>query len=125
MRRVKAIVAPLLEAAADDARDRWRHTRGQIGNIVFEDRGQRLGDRVALKGRGAREHLVHDDAKREDVGAMIDRLGPHLFRRHVAGGADDDADAGRVGDRRLRLGFLDADQFGHAEVQDLHAAVDA
>ena len=120
VRGVEAIVGPLLEAAADDARDGRRHARRQLRGVVLEDRGQRFRHRVALERPGTGQHLVHHDAEREDVRARVHRIGPHLFRRHVAGRAHDDA---RADIHRAGLGLHGAHELRDAEVQDFRAAV--
>ena len=56
----------------------------------------------APRARGSVEqHVVEDQAEGVDVGALIDRFCPSLFRRHVRDGADDRAGHGlRRGERR-------------------------
>ena len=49
------------------------------------------GSRIALEGITPREHLVEDHAEREDVAAMVCQQTLRLFRRHVRGGAQNDA----------------------------------
>ena len=97
---------------------------GRSGGIVLEDRGQRFRDACRAERPGARQHLVHHDAEREDVGAMID-----------GSPAPVPAPCSRPCRRRRRRPSTLAvivvaasvsagvDQFRDAEVQDLHPAV--
>src|SRR5205807_9933996 len=64
----------------DVRRERWR---------VFQDRREEQSSRVALERPLSGRELVEDDAQREDVAAVIDRLALHLFGRHIAQRADD------------------------------------
>jgi hypothetical protein len=61
-----------------------------------------------------REHLVHDDAEREDVTAAVEWLAEDLLGRHIGVFAFDRAGA------RARVG---AASFCDAEVEQLHGAV--
>ena len=72
-----------------------------------------LGDRLALEGRLAGEHLVGHDRERVDVGASGHVQARDLLRRHVGRRAEDLARRGhdRVGD------------VGHAEVHELRLPV--
>ena len=121
---MESILAALLEAAADDARECRRRVRREIGGIVFEDRGERFRCRIALERPRPRQHLVDHHAQREDVGAVVDRLPADLLGCHIAHRAHDDARTREgVGDLRGLIGPGGADQFGHTEVQDLHASI--
>ncbi len=78
-----------------------------------------------VNGAHAGRHLVEDDAEREDVRALIDRLPFRLLRRHVGDGADDPPVAGERARGHAGLGdqagiFL---QLCQPEVEHLHAAV--
>jgi hypothetical protein len=117
---VKSVVGTLLQAPADDACHGGRHGRRQRWGIGVEDRGHRVRRRVALEGPGARQHLVHHEAEREDVRAMVDRGGPQLLGCHVADGAHDETGAS---ERGAGLRVLGVDELRDAEVEDLHAAI--
>ena len=67
--------------------------------------------RVRLERDAAGEHLVHDDAERVDVGAVIDRLAARLLRGHVVRRSEHDP---RPGDAAR------ADDLRRAEVDDAH-----
>ena len=97
--------------------------------MFFEDRGEGVGKGFALEGLRPGEHLVKDRAERKDVGALVERLAPRLFGRHVGRGAENDAGVGHgrghcgVGSRTLavfRITFVGARQ---TEIQDLDGAV--
>ena len=66
-----------------------------------------------MKGGAPGERAVGEDAQREDVGAVVDRLAARLLGRHVAGRADGHL----LGQRAARI--ADA---RHAEVQHLPQA---
>ncbi len=78
-----------------------------------------------MEGAFAGQHFIENGSEAKDVGAIIDGLAAHLLGRHIAGGADDHAGIGTVGDRRgIAIGFsLTMDQFGQSEVQNFDAAV--
>ena len=99
----------------------------EIRRILLEDRGHRVGGRVAFERSLPREHLVEHGAEREDVGALVRGLAAHLLGRHVGERAEDRArlrvaahrrDVGRTGYVLLLLR-----QLRQAEVEDLDAAV--
>lgn len=50
----------------------------------MQNRCERFGRRGLLRRSPARQHLVQDQAKGEDVRAVVDVLPPYLFRRHIA-----------------------------------------
>src|SRR5205823_3873104 len=83
-----------------------------------DDRVTRLHLRSAPEGRAARKHLVEDDPGAEDVGAVIDLLSPHLFRRHVFHRAGREVAGGA-----WAAGGSGAGELGDAEVEDLERAV--
>ncbi len=122
--RGHAVAGLLLQAVAEEAVE----GPGQAGveldgreRLVLEDRGDPLGPRPAAEGEPARRPLEEDDAEREDVGAVVERLAPQLLRRHVGDRP------GEVGvDRRRRPVVVPAEELGQgqedpgqAEVQDL------
>ena len=87
-----------------DARRRLDGQPRPVG-LALDDGAEDVGERLALEGRAAGEHLVEHAAERPDVGAAIHRLPARLLRRHVGGGAEDDAGLrhGRRGDGWRRL----------------------
>src|SRR5688572_9383213 len=95
--------------------------------VVVDDRVQRLDGRGAVEGCGAGEHLVHDDAERKEIGAMVDGLGPNLLRRHVADRSYDHACVSQIPSLGLVLflltGFLECDELRQPEIEELHPAV--
>ena len=81
-----------------------------------------VGGAVADKGPVSEEQLVDDRAEAEDVGAMVGRLPPHLFRRHVADGAEH-CSVARHGGRGI-IPVLDGlTQASQTEVENLHDPV--
>ena len=83
-----------------------------IGLHHFQHQAQRA---FVLERRVAGQHFVEHDAQREDVRALVDRLGHADFRRQVARRADELAGAGELL-REVRAGQRDT------EVGDLHLA---
>ncbi len=96
------------------------------GGLACEDRGDRVRHRVAHERRPSGQHFEEHASERPDVGALVHRPAPRLFRPHVGGGAENHprcviAGVVIVGDcrsgpetvaRRSRL--------GQPEVQHLH-----
>jgi hypothetical protein len=127
--RAKAGGRVLFEAAShDEVEDRRNgRTRGRdVGWLLLEDGGHRLGRCLACERAAAAQHLVQHDPEREDVGARVDPCRAHLLGGHVRDGANDGAGLReprfgrrlRVIDRRSRRGEL-----GEAEVEDLDPSV--
>ena len=56
----------------------------KLRRLFRQDRRNRVGCRVAVKGALARKHLVEDRPESEDVRPLIRRLPTHLLGRHVA-----------------------------------------
>ena len=77
-------------------------------------RNQHLAQRVTAKRRRAGAHLVQDDAKRVDIGALVHRRAVDLLGRHVLRSAHQIPSP-----RQLRLRAGQVHHFGHAEVHDL------
>jgi len=139
-RRLEASVGPLLEAAHDDSRERAGNAGRNRRRLILEDRVRFLDAGLGGERPAPREHLEHDDAEREDVGARVDRAARELLGRHVARRPDDDAGAGRRGRQRRRVRDvarrvaaelrdpevedLDAPAVGHEHVVGLDVAVD-
>jgi hypothetical protein len=67
--------------AAQKAADGRAHPRGEVGRVEVsrEDRGERVGDRLAVEHLLAREHLGEDDAERPDVRALVGGLPARLL----------------------------------------------
>src|SRR5689334_16642846 len=70
---------------------------------------------IAGKWKRTAKHLVENDARGPEVGAVIHRLGEDLFGGHVGDGSDDDAG--------FRKRTLDVRAAGQTEVYDLDLAV--
>ena len=84
--RLKAQLGFLLEATADDASQRGHITghRVEIRWIAVQNGAHRIRGRLASEGASAREHFQEHRAKREDIGATVQRLPADLLRRHIA-----------------------------------------
>ena len=107
--------------------------RQRLGRVV-DDRGDRLGRRLAAERLAARRHLVQDRPERELVRAVVDGAAARLLRGHVAGRPEHDpgrglrrgrlgpGGRGRVEPVLLSAGAVAA-QLGEAEVEDLDVAV--
>ena len=91
--------------------------------VVAED-GRQRRDRVRSgEGPLEREGLVHHDAERPDVGALVDRHGRRLLGRHVARGPDDFADARVIRARSEDLPVPALHHLRETPVEDLDLAV--
>ena len=86
-----------------------RHRR----RLEVADPGQRLGRRLAAKGRHAGEHLVEERAQGEEVRAVVERQSLELLRGHGMTGPED-----HPGLREVRVGLV-LDELGEPEVEDL------
>ncbi len=124
-----AQLAILLQALGDDAVEFRRNVRIQSprrGGPAIENGVKNQSRAVALERRGARRHLVQHRAEREQIGAGIDRLGPHLFGRHVRHRPQDTPGTGqlrRPGDGCRRFPTAGGRPDGRqAEVQNLGVA---
>ena len=127
---MKAVVGRLLEGVPHDRLDAgWRRRAGlhQIGRILLENCRHGFSCRVALKRSPSRHQLVEHGTEAEDIGAVIDVGGAHLFRRHIAHSTQHESRFGAAGHRRHHrrssVGPPDTNRFGQAEVEDLCAAV--
>ena len=89
-------------------------------NLVEQRRG-----RVAAKRRGARRHLVENDAKREHIGSGIERLAKGLLRRHVARGSHHRPRVRpMLGERRaIGVGLNGTQELGEAKVENFHMTI--
>ena len=126
---LKSISAVFLEAAPKQPPNQGWCARRQEAEvrILFDDPGNglrhvRTGERLSR-----RQDLVQHYAKRPDIRPLVDRLATRLLRRHIRGGAHDDAHLRGGGGQRRRLRGV---AFGRrveglcqAEVQDLDGAV--
>ena len=130
LRRLKAPLGVLLEAAPDDALDvrrqvhaRRTHRRRQVS----QDRRAHVCRRRAAERPAADEQLVEHDPEREQIRSRVHRLAADLLRRHVRQRADHLAlDRERCCDRRcLRRvrGRLRRSGRCEPEVEHLHAAL--
>ena len=90
----------------------------------MNDGVQRVAGRDALERRESRQHLVEDDAKTEDVGAMVDAKTARDLRRHVRDRPHHTPGAVH-GDGLGLEGRIRADQFRQTEVENLDPAVGA
>ena len=93
--------------------------------IRFQNRAHRLDRGVGLERLLPAEHLVEDEAEREDVGTVIDRMRADLLGRHVGRGAEHHAGLGLVTRDPDERGFGGSHwhrHLGQTEVEDLHAS---
>ena len=122
--RLESRARPLGEHPVDDPRESRSEGLGER-DVLFQDRGHGLDARRLLEGMAARNHLREDDAQRELVGPLVDGLGAHLLRGHVARRAQHRAGIGSsqlglfVGRRR----DVSVDQLRHAEIEQLDPLV--
>ena len=99
----------------------------EIRRLLRQDRRDRVGRRVPPKRPLARQHLVEDRPKGEEIRPTVGGLAAHLLGRHVAHRPENDA--GLSSDRpRRELGHLlcarlRLRQFRQTEVENLEAPV--
>ena len=95
------------------------------GRFFAQDRSHRVYFGFASERSASGHEFVENRAEAEDVAAVIDRLAPQLFWRHVSDRADHRAVLGHrghafhgtiVGGRSLLL--------GHTEIQNFDASID-
>ncbi len=129
-RALKAILRFFREAAKDDAIDlrgdggverRWRQR-------LFEEQRAHPGlQRRSPEGPRLREHLVEDEAQREEIGPRIDLLSVRLLGRHVRGRAEDATLLRRAHVEQLFVvGEHDdglVDELGEAKIKDLDRSI--
>jgi len=137
--RLADVPQALSRIPVEAAFEQRAHARGRgggqltPGDLAREHGGEDVGDRLAGEEPPARQHLVQHHAESPDVGAPVHGLPARLLRRHVGGGAKDDAGArARV---RQRRGLREIDGGGpalrgfarpglrEAEIQHLDLAV--
>ena len=115
---LEAAIPVLLDRVQHDRLDRRRNVgvhRRRLGRLLGQVRDQHLAEAVAGEGHAAGEQLVHHDAERVHVAAVIDvALALALLGAHVRRRADDEAGA-----RLVRRGAAIAGQLGDAEVENL------
>jgi len=98
----------------------------QFRHILFQDGVHDLHRGLAAECPLARNHLVENSAKTENVGAMIEGLPAHLLGGHVADRSHDCARSGRRGDRhgwRFVGGRFGRSLLGQTEIENLHAFI--
>ena len=105
---------------------------GEVG-LAGQHRREHVAHRLAVEEPAAGEHLVEHDAEGPDVGATIRRPAARLLRRHVGGGAEDEAgggagagEGGRLREGRRAAGtgvVVPAPRLGEAEVEHLDLSV--
>ena len=100
-------VADSLAAILDQALPQQRSNRrgdigreGLPGRLEADHRAEHVGHVFAVKGASPRQHLVQHAAECPDVAALVGLSSLRLLRRHVRGGAEDDARAGQHGRAR-------------------------
>ena len=137
-RRTRA--SPMSRRRSFGSRSRQRSSRrrtrpGCLGGqrrplrLAGQDRGEHVAHRLALEELAAGQHLEEHDPEGPDVGPPVDRLAAGLLRRHVGGGAEDEAGRGAgVGERRGlrqvgRRGARALPRLGEAEVENRGLAV--
>ena len=124
-RRLKALGRILLDAVPDDFFERrWqiRFELHELRRLFAQDRRHGLGGGVAPERSAAGQHFIEHGPEREEIRAGIDRLVPHLFRRHVTDRADDGAGI-RDGGDRLGSARVRGKVARQAEVQHLHLSI--
>ncbi len=121
--RLRAIGRALFQAPHDERGkrlgDRVAATRDRLWGLD-RMRGQHRLRRAAGEGRGAREELVGHGAEGIDIGALVGRrVGRGLFRRHIRRGAERYPELRELGAAGIG-GVLQG--FGDAEVRDHRGA---
>src|SRR5262249_38668516 len=84
-----AFVARFRENLVDDPLQfvgRVRHEFLERGRLRFQYRVEHAVGRPSLKREASGAYLVSDDAKAEEVAALVNRLAANLFRRKIAVG---------------------------------------
>ena len=92
----------LLQAETQQPDQVGRHVRRQARpvRVALQHARQHLGSAPAFECARTRQHLVQHAAEGEQVRARIDRLTSRLLGRHVRGGAEQEPDVRRRGQRR-------------------------
>ena len=89
----QALLHVFLEAALHQAANGERCPGWQQIPVGFasEDRGDRIGDRVAREDPPSGQHFDHHAPERPDIGAFVEQRPAYLLWAHVRGGAEQDA----------------------------------
>ena len=85
-------VALLGHHRLDDGSERGRHALGQRRRLARDLHAEQHHDVVGLEGQPPREHLIEDDPRGVDVGALVDRAARGLLGAHVARGPEHHAE---------------------------------
>ena len=116
VRRLPAQIGLLRQRAHDDLVEVARHVR-PLGrrrrDVGLADLAEEPVHVLLEVQHLSGQHLVDEDARREDVGPDVDGIAPGLLRRHVIVLALDDPDGGLLAAHG---------RLGDAEVDDLHLA---
>ena len=121
--RLKSFPGILLQAMADGTLQGQRRLFIEW-RIVFQHRAHAVRVGASRERALARNHFVQDATQAENVGARIDRIAAHLFRRHVRRRAQYNAGCRDHGHGRVvGSGNCGRRELGQAEVQDLDPAL--
>ena len=113
----------LPEGARDDLLQALGHEVG-LGpgvGLLGHHLGHHLRHARARERMHAGQHLVEDDAQREEVGPLVEGVAESLFRRQVVEGADDHPFA-RLAVRPRRVARALGEDLAEPEVEHLHVA---
>ena len=127
-RRLEAVFGPLLQTVQHHPLERHRERRRDLRErrrVFAQNRGQRLGGRLAQKRARPGQHLVKDAAEREDVRSMVGLLSSGLLGRHVSHRAENGSRI-RLCDSRRRVrqtAIRRLDLCCQTEVEDLDPTV--
>ena len=100
--------------------------------LVFENSGDHIAGRLALKRQTARQHFIKHDAEAEHIGARIHFQPARLFGRHIRHRTHHQPRACMKGREQLFVwiiyrffGYFAFSQFGEAEIQHFDVAIAA
>ena len=118
-RSLVSAVGSLGEQPVHDAGEPSRMVRSQAGDrnvrLVANRRHQRV-PRAHFEGASARRHLIEDDAKREEVAAIVHRVVVReTLRRHVVHGPGNDAAGRQI--VRFRIVAVGNEVLGEPEIE--------
>lgn len=121
-----AELAILHQTLADDVLEFRRHLGIELHSgrrRAIQNRVEDQSRAVTVKGHRPGCHLVQHNAEREQIGAGVEVLRPHLLGRHVRHRSERTPWTGQISDRRQgRRGVLSAaarTNLGEPEVEDL------